>query len=173
MYKKILLATDGSNHIDQAASIIIGFYKKWSSKIVIFHSIKHMLEKVTPPSHGINTPYTSEAYFTSTPSSKPVLVMDEQDPNITRLSEQEITRIGEAILEEKKAIFNELQIPVKTRLVLNDYPEEYILRKAKEKNYDLIVVGIKGVHSTLSQILVGSVADHALKNATCDVLVIK
>ena len=103
MYKKILLATDGSNHIDQAASIIIGFYKKWDSKIVIFHSIKHMLEKVTPPSHGINAPYTSEAYFTSTPSSKPVLVTDEQDPNITRLSEQEITRIGETILEEKKA----------------------------------------------------------------------
>ncbi|MFW9785072.1 MAG: universal stress protein [Candidatus Heimdallarchaeota archaeon] len=173
MYKKILLATDGSNHIDRAASIVIGFYKKWGSKIVIFHSIKHMLEKVSPPSHGINVPYTSEAYFTSTPTSQPVLAKNEQNSNIKRLSEQEITRIGETILEEKKAIFDELQVPVKTRLVLNDYPEEYILRKSKEKDYDLIVVGIKGVHSTLSQIFVGSVADHALKNATCDVLVIR
>ena len=173
MYKKILLATDGSNHIDRAASIIIGFYKKWGSQIFIFHSIKHMLEKVSPPSHGYNVPYASNAYFGGTSTSTPVLVREDIDPNITRLSEHEIERIGESILESKKAIFEELQVPVKTRLITKDYPEDYISRIVKKKKFDLVVVGIKGVHSKLSQIFLGSVAENAVKNASCDVLVIK
>ena len=173
MYKKILLATDGSNHINRAASIIIGFYKKWGSQIFIFHSIKHMLEKVSPPSHGYSVPYASDAYFGTTSVSSPVLVREDIDPNITRLSEYEIAKIGESILDGKKAIFEELQVPVKTRLITKDYPEDYISRIVKKKKFDLVVVGIKGVHSKLSQIFLGSVAEHAVKNASCDVLVIK
>lgn len=173
MYKNILLATDGSNHIDRVASIIIGFYKKWGTKIHIFHSVKHMLEKVSPPSHGINVPYTSDAYFTTTPTSQPVLVREDVDSNITRLSEQEIERIGESILNSKAAIFEELQVPVTTHLVIKDYPEEYMRRMVKRKKYDLVVVGIKGVHSKLSQIFLGSVAEEVVKNTACDVLVIR
>jgi nucleotide-binding universal stress UspA family protein len=129
MYKSVLLATDGSDHIDRAASMIIGFHKKWGTKIHIFHSVKHMMEKVSPPSHGINVPYVSDTYFTTTPTSQPVLVREDIDPNITRLSEQEIINIGESILSSKAAIFEELQIPVTTHLVEKDYPEEYMRRK--------------------------------------------
>lgn len=173
MYKKILLATDGSNHINRAASMIIGFYKKWGSQIFIFHSIKHMLEKVSPPSHGYNVPYASSSYFSATSTSMPVLVREDTDSNITRLSTQEIVRIGESILVEKKAIFDELQIPTKIRLITKDYPEDYISRIVKKKKFDLVVVGIKGVHSKLSQIFLGSVAENVVKNAPCDVLVIR
>ncbi len=173
MYKKILLATDGSNHIDRAASMIIGFYKKWGSEIFIFHSIKHMLEKVSPPSHGYNVPYASNAYFGPTTTSTPVLVREDIDSNITRLSEEEIKRIGESILVEKKAIFDELQVPAKTRLIIKEYPEDYISRIVKKKKFDLVVVGLKGVHSKLSQIFLGSVAENVVKNAPCDVMVFK
>jgi nucleotide-binding universal stress UspA family protein len=173
MYKKILLATDGSKHIDRAVSIIIGFYKKWGSQIFIFHSIKHMLEKVFPPSHGWTVPYASGAYFDGTSTARPVLIKEEEVPNIKRLSEYEIEKIGESILDEKKAIFEELQIPVKTSLVIKDYPEDYIQRIVKKKKFDLVVVGIKGIHSKLSQIFLGSVAESVVKDAPCDVLVIR
>jgi len=173
MYKKILIATDGSNHVNRAASIIIGFYKKWGSKILIFHSIKHMLEKVSPPSHGLTVPYAGDAYFDSTSTSKPVLIKQEDIPNIKRLTESEIGRIGKDILNAKKSIFEELQVPTKTRLITNEYPEEYIFRNAKKGKFDLVVVGIKGIHSKLSQIFLGSVAEDVVKNAPCDVLVIR
>jgi len=173
MYKKILLATDGSQHIDRSLSIIIGFYKKWGSQIVIFHSIKHWLEKVSPPSHGWTVPYVSDAYFSGTSTSSPMLVKEEEIPNIKRLNEFEIQHMGESILAEKKAIFEELQIPVKIRLITKDYPEDYIQRIVPKKKFDLVVVGIKGIHSKLSQIFLGSVAESVVKNTPCDVLVIR
>lgn len=173
MYKKILLATDGSTHINRGASIIIGFYKKWGSEIIIFHSVKHMLKKISPPSHGWSIPYASDLYFGGTSTVSPVLIKGEIFPNIKRISELEVAQIGESILAEKKAIFEELQIPTETRLITNDYPEEYIIRIAKKKKFDLVVVGIKGIHSKISQIFLGSVAESVVKNAPCDVLVIR
>ncbi|MHA2036084.1 MAG: universal stress protein [Promethearchaeota archaeon] len=175
MYKKILLATDGSKHIDRAASILIGFYKKWGSQILIFHSIKHWIEKVSPPSHGWTVPYASGSYLDqlSTSTSSPVLIKGETFPDVKRLSEFEIEHMGESILAEKKAIFDELQIPVKIRLIIKDYPEDYILKIVEKKKFDLVVVGIKGIHSKISQIFLGSVAEYVVKNAPCDVLVIR
>jgi nucleotide-binding universal stress UspA family protein len=172
MYKKILLATDGSSHINRAASIIIGFHKKWDSQITIFHSVKHMLEKVSPPSHGWTVPYASEAYFSATTTASATLIKPDIKQSIKRLSDAEIVGIGAKILEEKKAIFEEVQIPVKTKLVVKEYPEYYIERIVKKKNYDLVVVGIKGIHSKLSQVMQGSVAERVLKSTSCDVLVI-
>ncbi|KKM14335.1 hypothetical protein LCGC14_1707140 [marine sediment metagenome] len=173
MYKKILLATDGSKHMNRAASIIIGFYKKWGSEINIFHSVKHMLEKVSPPSHGWTVPYASDAYFSGTSTATPVLIKGEEFPNVKRLSELEVEQIGENILAEKKAIFEELQIPANTSLVINDYPEDYIQEIVEKEKFDLVVVGIKGIHSKISQIFLGSVAESVMKDAPCDVLVIK
>ncbi len=173
MYKKILLATDGSEHLNRGSAIIIGFYKKWGSQIHIFHSVKHMLEKVSPPSHGWTVPYASDAYFDGTSTARPVLIKEEDIPNIKRLSESEIEDIGVSILADKKAIFEELQIPTETSLVTEDYPEDYIQRVVESEKFDLVVVGIKGIHSKLSQIFLGSVAESVMKDAPCDVLVIK
>jgi nucleotide-binding universal stress UspA family protein len=173
MYKKILIATDGSNHINRAASIIIGFYKKWASEIIIFHSIKHMLQKVYPPSHGWSVPYASDTYFQSISTSKSILIEQEKDPKITRISEHEVEKIGENILISKKSIFEEVGVPTETRLITKEEPEDYILKRVKKEKFDLIVLGIKGIHSKLSQIFVGSVAEEIVKKAPCDVLVIR
>lgn len=172
MYKKILLATDGS-HMRRASAVITAFYKKWGSEIRIFHSIKHMAEKVSPPSHGWTGPYTSNAYFNVNTASDGVKVPSDHDPNITILTDQEIEKIGEDILTGTKAFFDEVQVPVKTRLIIKEDPERYIERIVKKKNFDLVVVGITGMHSKLKQVFMGSVAEYVVANAQCDVLVIR
>ena len=43
----------------------------------------------------------------------------------------------------------------------------------KEEGFDLVVIGTKGIHSKLRQILLGSVAQRVVKNAPCDVLVVR
>jgi len=168
MYKKILLATDGSDHIDRAASIVIGFYKKWGCEIRIFHSIKHALEKVDPPTLGLYLPYSTSGYMDL--SSSPPVYTGDLNPN-NRLRDSEVEEIGRNILNEKKALFEELQVPVKTKLIVKEDPEDYILRIVKKKKFDLVVVGCKGIHSKLSQIFIGSVAQHVVAHAPCDVLV--
>ncbi|MHA2182112.1 MAG: universal stress protein [Promethearchaeota archaeon] len=173
MYKKILIATDGSKHLNRASSIIIGFYKKWGSEIVIFHSIKHMLGKVSPPSHGWTVPYTYNPRLDGAIIANPTLIKDKESPNIKRLTRFEITHTGERILKEKKAIFDELDIPTKIRLTIKETPEDYITRMVTKKKFDLVVVGIKGIHSKLNQIFLGSVAEKVVKNTPCDVLVIR
>ena len=173
MYKKILIATDGSNHINRAAPILIGFYKKWNSKIVIFHSIKHMLQKVYPPSHGWSVPYASDTYFQSISTSKAVLVENEMDPKLTRISEHEVEKIGENILDSIRSIFEEVGVPAETRLITKEEPEDYIIKAVKKEKFDLVVVGIKGIHSKLSQIFLGSVAEQTVKQTASDVLVIR
>lgn len=173
MYKKILLATDGSVHMRRASAVITEFYKKWGSEIRIFHSIKHMAEKVSPPSHGWTVPYTSNADFNVTTASDAVKVQSEHDSNIKRLTDQEIENVGESILSGTKAFFDEVQVPVKTRLIIKEDPERYIERIVKKKKFDLVVVGITGLHSKLRQALMGSVAEYVVANAQCDVLVIR
>ncbi|MFX1574730.1 MAG: universal stress protein [Promethearchaeota archaeon] len=170
MYKKILLATDGSDHIDRAASIVIGFYKKWGCEIRIFHSIKHTLEKVERPTLRLYLPYSDSGYL-DLPSSPPVY-SGNLNPN-NQLREFEVEKIGRNILDEKKAIFEELHIPVKTKLVVKEDPEYYIIRLVKKKNFDLVVVGYKGIHSKLSQLFLGSVAQYVVEHSPCDVLVIR
>ncbi|MBY8990322.1 MAG: universal stress protein [Candidatus Lokiarchaeota archaeon] len=173
MYKKILLATDGSTHMRRATAVITAFYKKWGCEIRIFHSIKHMAEKVSPPSHGWTVPYTSNAYFDVTTASDGVKIRSEHDPNIKILTDQEVEKIGEDILNGTKAFFDEVQVPVKTRLIIKEDPERYIERIVKKKNFDLVIVGITGMHSKLDQVLMGSVAEYVVENAQCDVLVIR
>jgi nucleotide-binding universal stress UspA family protein len=173
MYKKILLATDGSPLMKRAALVITAFYKKWGSDIRIFHSIKHLAEKVSPPSHGWNVPYTSNAYYSVATASDSVRIPSEQDQNIKRLTDQEIEMTGESILDGTKAFFDEVQVPVKTRLIIKEDPERYIERIVKKKKFDLVVVGITGLHSKLKQLIMGSVAKYVVANAQCDVLVIR
>ena len=173
MYKKILLATDGSIHMKRAAAVIISFYKKWGSEIRIFHSIKHIAEKVSPPSHGWTVPYTSNAYFDVTTASDGVKIQSEHDENVKILSDQEIEKIGEDILSGTKAFFDEIQVPAKTRLIIKEDPERYIERIVKKKKFDLVVVGITGMHSKIKQLFMGSVAEYVVANTQCDVLVIR
>ncbi len=51
-------------------------------------------------------------------------------------------------------------------------PTVEILRVAEESNCDLIVMGTHGRRG-LARMLMGSVAEHVVRNATCAVLVVK
>jgi len=41
------------------------------------------------------------------------------------------------------------------------------------KNFDLVVLGSKGHHSQLKEILLGTVSTNVVKSAPCDILIVK
>ena len=83
----------------------------------------------------------------------------------------EIRKSGEAILAEGEKIANAESVQVELMLKEGHVVEE-ILKMAREGNFDLIVIGARGI-SKLKEILLGSVSYGVTIHAPCPVLVVK
>ncbi len=149
MYRKILLAIDESENSNRAIEKVIELQKSWNCDVIMFHSIKHRSKSIVVGARiG-----SGGSYY---------------------ISERELEyKIGKDILLAKEKYFDKANLPVEARLIIDDPPEEYIEKSVKKENFDLIVIGTKGYHSKLREILLGSVARNAVKHASCDVLVIR
>jgi nucleotide-binding universal stress UspA family protein len=73
--------------------------------------------------------------------------------------------VAEQNLEQEKVVHDSL-------LVLGSNPAKTLVIIAKQGNFDLIVVGCRGLGRKVS-ILLGSVSKQVVSNAYCNVLVIK
>ena len=120
---------------------------------MLFHSIRH-------PKNIILYPLVMAAPYGSA-------YTDDRELQI------ECEREGKKILRDKKKMFDEAELPVEIRLIKDEDPEDYIERIIKEEEFDLVVIGLKGVHSKLRQMFIGSVAKKVVKHASCDVLVVR
>ncbi len=149
MYKKILLATDGSPHANNAAEKAVKFQKIWDSKVLIIHSIK-------------DNRLPSEIY-----------------PNIETLYakystlEEVYQEAGKKLLNKTKNMFGENQNSVETRLIEEEPPEDYIKRVVEEENFDLVILGSRGQHSKVKKVFLGTVSSKVSTNTPCDVLIVK
>ena len=86
-------------------------------------------------------------------------------------SMKELRKSGEEVLEEgkKKAKSQDLQI---NTILKEGHAVEKIVETAKEDNFDLIVMGARGL-SSFKQILLGSVSHGTTVLASCPVLIVK
>lgn len=150
MYKKILLAIDESENSNRAIEKVIELQKSWDCEVIMFHSIKHNNKSILL---GSVITASSGSYY---------------------ISERELKyKIGEDILLAKEKYFDKAKLLVETRLIFDDSPEEYIEKSIEKEKFDLVVIGTKGYHSKLREILLGSVAQNVVKHALCDVLIIR
>ena len=149
IYRKILLAIDGSIQANNATEQVAEFQKLWKSKVVAFHSIKH---------HKI-----PEGLFPN--ASFPV--------ELFRDMEEASKKAGELLLNETKDFFIKKGLTIEIRLVEDDEPEVYIKKSVEQENFDLVVLGSKGRHSKLKEIFLGTVSTNVVKSASCDVLIVK
>ncbi|MFO7262522.1 MAG: universal stress protein [Bacillota bacterium] len=143
MFKKILVATDGSEGAKKAV-----------------HTAVKMLEG------------TSDVQVTLITVSQPVplsLYADLQALNIDpmALSEQQ----AQELLEEESAPLKEAGISFDTQVAVGD-PGTEICRVAQEGGYDLIIVGSRG-RNQFAEIVLGSVSNRVLHHAGCPVLVVR
>ena len=149
LYKKILLATDGSHHANNATEKAVEFQKIWDSKVLIIHSIK-------------DNRLPSDLY-----------------PNIEALYskystlEEVYQEAGNRLLKKTKNMFGANQKSVETRLIEDEPPEDYIRRVVEEESFDLVILGSRGQHSKVKKALLGTVSSKVSKNAPCDVLIVK
>jgi nucleotide-binding universal stress UspA family protein len=155
LFKKILVPLDGSEHslraLEQAAEVA----KKFSGRITLIHVYSLSFQPIVLPEP-------------STLSS----------PTIPILTGAEISKVAEAARALGKRILVDgeerlkLQKVQAEKVLVEGHAVQEIVRVSTEGNFDLIVVGARGI-SHIKEVLLGSVTDGVIHHARCPVLVVK
>jgi len=155
LFHKILVPLDGSEHSLKALERATEIAKKFSGKITLIHVYSVSIQPIMLPE-----PTTLGS------------------PSIPILTGAEVSRIAEAsrgfgnrILRDGEEKVKAEKVQVEKKLVEGHAVEE-IVRAATEGNFDLIVIGARGI-SHIREILLGSVTDGVIHHVHCPVLVVK
>ncbi len=141
--KKILVATDGSENANKALVESIHLAEALNLNIDILNVMKDIV-------------------------ISPYMQLDSYNIQTT----EEIEKQGQEILENALKLFGNFKGQVNTILKIGD-PADTIIRESEKKEYDLIVMGSRGL-GTFSRAMLGSVSNKVLNHAkTKNVLIVK
>ena len=149
IYKKILLAVDGSFHSNNAVKKAIEIQKFYNCRVIIIHSIK-------------DNRVPSDLY----PN---VDVLYSKYSNL----EDVYKDAGNTLLKYTKQKFGTAEKLVETRLIEKVAPEDYIFQIVEKESIDLVILGSRGQHSKIKKVFLGTVSTKVAKNVPCDVLLVK
>jgi nucleotide-binding universal stress UspA family protein len=159
MYKKILLATDGSENSIAATKRVIELAKESKAEVAFFYSENHH-----PIDQEITMPFPKSVFgFTSY-----MIPSDDY-----RKIKESLKAFGERIIRETQMLFENAGIPAKGELIVDRDPADYAKMAVEKDHYDLVVVGCKGHHSRLRKALIGTVAEKISNEVGCDVLIVR
>ena len=152
MFKKILFATDFSEHAEIAKKVAVDLAKGGPDKHLWVMTVLEPVEEPLWPG--------DEPAGVSTEKWKKTI-----NHEVRELEEEKARR-----LEQDIADIEAMGIPV-TKLVREGDPAEEIVKAAKEVGADVIVMG---THSNRSiwDVLLGSVTEKVVKNAPCPVVAV-
>ncbi|MDI6829063.1 MAG: universal stress protein [Armatimonadota bacterium] len=143
MIRKILLPTDGSPFAIRAAEFAADIAKRYGAGVTMITIVE------MPPQIGLQK----------------TLHEDEELRKHLELH-------AKAVLESTRHVLEQAGVDFKEEIVFGSAVSS-ILRYAREGSYDLIVIGRRGAGtSAIEQILLGSVAEGILHEATCSVLLV-
>jgi nucleotide-binding universal stress UspA family protein len=141
--RRVLVATDFSEHADRALAVGVRFAKALRATVELVHIYPTSLFEVTPP---FQPPVVTE------PSP-------EVMASIERMLETRAAQVRSAGLECVTASWGARK------------PDEAIVERAEKTGADLMVMGTHG-RSGLAHALIGSVAERVVRKARCPVLVV-
>lgn len=148
MLKKILLATDGSADSRKALSFAVDMASRYDSELYVVHVISSMKIPVEI------LDYLSAEDIDESPASF------------------YLEKVGKKIIKQSE---NECQITgcrnVHT-IVLRGDPADMIVKWAKEKQMDIIVIGSRGYHGIKGKLL-GSVSRKVSHASECSCIIVK
>ena len=160
MLKKILIATDGSEHANKAVAIGADIASKYDAEVVLVHvlmhheapedltrlaQIEHLTDDRGVPFSGIVAAMPSGSY--------PAIAMTQRNPE----PEKVLRAIGEQLLKLAEVTVREHGVTKVTQRVEDGKVVNEILRLIEEEKADMVVVGARGL-SDLHALLMGSVS---------------
>ena len=144
MFKKILIATDGSEPAQHALKYAIESAKKWDSKLIVISVVPQI-----PPQLTTGPGFNIDSYI------------------------DQLKKTHQKILNKSKELIKKEcpKIKVSTKLE-NGRPANVIIDVAEKENVDLIIMGSRGYGGITGWIL-GSTSKHVVDHCTKPVLIIK
>ncbi|MEM3578370.1 MAG: universal stress protein [Candidatus Bathyarchaeia archaeon] len=152
LIKKILVAIDGSEHADKALDFALDLAEKYSATVTIinvFQVPRVIYPMVEYPGEPFAYPATWDEFT------------------------KEVKVAHEKILSNALKRAKDLKPNLKISNVLEEgRPADKIVETAKEGNFDLIVMGHRGL-GRVKEFFLGSVADRVADEAHCPVIIVK
>lgn len=136
----------------------IELHKLYKCKVIVFHSVEH---HAIPGSDMVMAPSFAIPH-----------VFSVADPDLKRIREV-YEKNAKSIINRAEEIFMEAGIQVDARLEPEYDPVSYIRELVKQGEVDLIILGSKGKHTLIGEILLGSVTEKVLRHIDCDVLIVR
>ena len=155
LFERILVPVDGSEHSLRALDIAVQIAKKFGSTLTLIHVYSITAGTIMMPEPT-----------TLSPPGVPVVSSVE----ISKMAET-AKKVGQRILEDAEQKAKAEGVSVE-KLLEEGHVVQEIIRVAKEKNSDLIIIGARGV-SHIRELLLGSVTDGVIHHVSCPVLVVK
>lgn len=140
--KKILVTTDASKNAVKALMEAKKLAECTGASIDIMHVVKN-------------------------PIRRPYIGVNEESLKTMK----DLEKLGKEILDDAAKLFNDFQGEVNYKLRSGN-PADVIIEEAKDSEYDLIVMGSRGL-GTFSRTMLGSVSNKVLSHSDVDVLIIK
>jgi nucleotide-binding universal stress UspA family protein len=145
MIRKILVAIDGSDHADNALDFAVDLAQKYSAKILLL--------TVVPP---VFLPIPSMNIMKSQAIADASAELENSFRTVLSKAEEKVKRLS------NMQLFTRLE---------HGHPDEVIVETAKMGNFDVIVIGSRGM--SRRDYALGSVSSRVAENATCPVLIVK
>lgn len=158
--KHILVATDFSDTAAAALAQGVALASATGAKLTLLHVI--YAEKINETLLGLD----AMEYLTrvmSTPT--------EQAPYSPTLGMDRLREAAEEKLQESVAGVNGPRLAIETAIA-EGRPSEEVLAFAEKEKVDLIILGTHG-RGAIGKALLGSVADHVIRQAECPVMVVR
>jgi nucleotide-binding universal stress UspA family protein len=144
----MLVALDGSEHSNYALNYALDLADKYSPNITLISVF-----------HQVYIPFTEEAG---------IAAFEVREKCLEEQKNQHEKILTEALEKIKKA---NPSLKVSMKLV-EGRPADRIVEIAKEGNFDIIVMGSRGLGG-IKELVLGSVSDRVADHAPCPVLIVK
>jgi nucleotide-binding universal stress UspA family protein len=151
--KKILVPIDGSEQADKALDFALDLARKYSAEVEILHVIPPIVVPVTPyPTIG----------------ESPALSPEWLDEYYKKAKEESRNMLSEA-LKSAEGKGDNLKI---TSKLGDGRPSDIIVAEAESEDFDLIVMGSRGLGG-IKEFILGSVSNQVVHESKTPVLIVK
>lgn len=149
MFKRILVAVDGSRHALRAVEIASDLAEKYDAELMLLAVYKTV--RMQESTHSL------------------VRTRTAVEPQVT---DAELKRAAEEVVAEAEAIAREHDIPRIDTVVKRGQPARTITKTAEEIGADAIVLGSRGL-GDVGGLLLGSISHKVSSLAKCSVITVK